>query len=151
MADLLLQLAHHLGIPTTTEPWNLRYGPPFGWDGEHLYVSAPPEDVAHELAHWLCASSERRSDLCFGLDEWAPEEGDASALGIVFDLLVRGEEAARQHAEEHDWWGAGYASDPDALANARAVVALLPPDHPGREAVRWLEARSQRVRADGSY
>lgn len=96
----------------------------FGWSGTALYGyfdknPISPENLWHELGHWLVASEKDRECPLFGLGaRGAPSdiEPTASAVGICLQLTFEGLKPAEEHAETHDW---GQGEDPPFLALSR--------------------------------
>lgn len=65
-----------------------------------VYVAsdAHPQDVLHEICHWLVASSEHRVKVNFG-DNAVNEESDTCDLQVCYVLCTEGASAARDLAE----------------------------------------------------
>lgn len=101
--------AEHLGIPRgpAIEPDEDRPA----WDGHTMPVWASPDDMAHELAHWILATPDERHlvDYGWGWDwQWFPDDYDGDervdpdaeyrACVLGFSLMVRaGFPADRMH------------------------------------------------------
>lgn len=60
---LMLRLAEHVGMPYTLEAPS-----PYQWDGEKAYFGGiTPNNVAHEIAHYLVAGPRKRKKKEFGI------------------------------------------------------------------------------------
>jgi hypothetical protein len=97
----------YVSAPDREEPW-------FGWNGEALNLAhddntAFSGDLLHEVAHWLVAPAEWRSDPGFGLmgerfSDTAREDDEeelASILGILMERHLALD--WRSTWRDHDW------------------------------------------------
>lgn len=121
----IIALCERIGMPLEKVPNRDDWNHP--WDGRALnlahYVStkaSPTSDIVHDVAHWLVAAPERRSEPDFGLDGMAAfftpepggqddteEEQQASLLGILLERAMGMD--WRYTWEFHRWHVEGWA------------------------------------------
>jgi hypothetical protein len=161
-----IDVATALGIPTTTEP----RGRATAWSGTtlHLVESAGhpfrPEDLYHEIAHWLLSEPDHRRYVGFGLGSsfdataahndgpkltGAHQEHEASALGIVLHAVAELRETGRiekawNHYTSHLWTDTDPSAIFGSLDDPQVARAL---DAARQVGVGWTDSEAAQVLA----